>query len=91
MEIKINESDSEAFSLINNKLSCASKALNIRVIPKGVDQETIEKYLKSVLGIQSGYKYLLDSWWKKVRVDYNLGEGNLKYVHEKSIIVYGEV
>jgi len=59
-------------ALIQNKLACARKAMDVRIIPKDADDEMVHKYLNGVMGILSGYTFLEQDWWKRTRLAYGV-------------------
>jgi CXXX repeat modification system protein len=68
--VVVNEEELNSMKILRNRITCTEQML--KTIPVGIDQETMDKYVKSVVEERSENEWLVEVWWEKINKKYNL-------------------
>jgi hypothetical protein len=86
--ILVSKEELDSAKLIRNRLSCADQML--KTIPDGIDQETMDKYIQSVVEAKSEADWLQEIWWEKVKALYDIREIVYVDYSDGSLFTYRE-
>lgn len=87
--IPIEKEEIDSMSIILNRIENTNQMM--KTIPKDIDQQTMDKYITSVVYARSESLWLEQKWWENIKQKYNIKENNINIDFDNSsIIIHGK-
>ncbi len=83
--IQIEKEEIDSMNIILNKLETTRQM--IKTIPLNIDQETMNKYVNSVITARGESLWLEQKWWNMIIEKYNISERNISLDFENSALI----